>query len=277
MFELLAAALAVVLALAAAASAPWWPGLWRRWRRARIARQPFPERWRRLLRRRMPAFARLPPDLQQQLKRRIQVFVAEKPFIGCAGLAVTEEMRVLVAAQACLLTLNRPPGGFDLLREVLLYPGAFVVDRLATDPLGLQRDERRVLAGESWQRGQVILSWDDVLRGAADPEDGRNVVIHEFAHQLDQESGPANGAPFLGRRDHYAPWAQALGAAFADLQRRVSLGEPSVVDAYGAGEPAEFFACAAEAFFERPAALAAEQPALYGALAGYFRVDPLAW
>lgn len=273
-----ALALAVgLLSLAAAASAPWWPGLWRRWRRARLVQQPFPERWRRVLRRRMPAYARLPAPLQRRLRQRIQVFVAEVPFIGCAGLTVTDEMRVLVAAQAGLLTLNRPPGGFNALREVLLYPGAFVVDRIATDPLGLQREDRRVLAGESWQRGQVILSWDDVLRGAADPDDGRNVVLHEFAHQLDQESGPANGAPFLGRRERYARWSQVLGSAFADLQRRVAWGEASVIDAYGAGEPAEFFACAVEAFFERPAALAAEQPALYAELSGHFRVDPRAW
>lgn len=269
--------LAAALLLPAAASLPWWPGLWRRWRRARLLREPFPARWRTILRRRMPAYARLPADLQQQLRRRIQVFVAEVPFIGCAGLQVTEEMRVLVAAQAGLLTLNRPPGGFTALREVLLYPGAFVVDRIATDPLGLQREDRRALSGESWQRGQVILSWQDVLHGAADPDDGHNVVLHEFAHQLDQESGPANGAPYLGRRDRYARWSQVWSEAFADLQRRVAWDEPSVINAYGAGEPAEFFACAVEAFFERPAALAGEQPALYRELAAHFHIDPLAW
>lgn len=261
----------------AAATVPWWPSAWRRWQRVRRAREAFPPAWRRILQRRWPLYTKLPPPLQQRLREQIRVFLAEKPFVGCAGLKVTPEMRVLVAAQACLLLLNRPPGGFDDLREVLLYPGAFVVDRVATDPIGLQRDERRVLAGESWQRGQVILSWDDVVAGAADPTDGRNVVIHEFAHQLDQENGRANGAPFLGARERYAGWSQALGAAYADLRTRVATGQPGVLDPYGAQDPAEFFAVASEAFFERAPALAAEQPALYAELAAYYRVDPRAW
>src|SRR5699024_4244718 len=106
--------------------------------------------------------------------------------------------------------------------------------------LGLVIDERRVLSGESWQRGQVVLSWDDVLAGAADPADGRNVVIHEFAHQLDQESGAANGAPFLGRRERHARWAATLGEAYGRLQQQVARGEATLIDAYGASDPAEF-------------------------------------
>jgi Mlc titration factor MtfA (ptsG expression regulator) len=270
-------AVAVAALLVAAALAPWAPALLRRLRRAHRLRGPFPAAWRRMLQQRMPLYARLPPPLQRELRRHVQVFVAEVPFVGCAGLVVRDEMRVLVAAQAALLRLGRPPGAWPNLRQVLLYPGAFIVDRVATDGLGLQRDERRVLAGESWQQGQVVLSWGDVIAGAADPDDGRNVVLHEFAHQLDQERGAATGAPFLGRRDAYAAWAAAFGEAFADLRRRVEAGEPSVLDAYGAAEPAEFFACATEAFFERPAALAAEQPALARELAAFYRCDPRAW
>jgi hypothetical protein len=225
----------------------------------------------------MPAFARLPADLQLQLKKHVQVLLAEKPFIGCAGLEVTDEMRVLVAAQASLLQLNRRAGGFPNLRQVLVYPGAFVVARETPDAAGLVRDERRVLAGESWHQGQVILSWDDVIAGAADPVDGRNVVVHEFAHQLDSETGPPNGAPLLGRRERYARWAAVLQAAFDDLHARLAQGAPSVLDAYAATNPAEFFACASEVFFERPEALAAEQPALFAELAGCYRVNPLSW
>ena len=225
----------------------------------------------------MPYFATLPADLQLQLKKHVQVLVAEKPFIGCAGLVVSDEMRVLVAAQASLLLLNRPAGTFPNLREVLVYPGAFVVRRDQRDAAGLVSEGRRVLSGESWQRGQVILSWDDVVAGAANPSDGHNVVIHEFAHQLDQQSGHANGAPFLGRRDLYANWSATLGAAFADLRQRVARGEATLIDAYGATDPAEFFAVASEVFFERSQALADEQPALYRALVGCYRVDPLSW
>ena len=137
--------------------------------------------------------------------------------------------------------------------------------------------ERRVLAGESWQQGQVIVSWDDVLAGAADPNDGRNVVIHEFAHQLDQEAGRANGAPFLGRRERYARWSTVLGAEFDALRQRLARGEPGLIEAYAATDPAEFFAVASELFFEQPAALAAAHPALYGELARYYRAHPLGW
>lgn len=253
------------------------PPLWRAARRQRIRRQPFPAAWRDVLRRRMPAFAAMPADLQLQLKKHVQVLLADKPFIGCAGLEITDEMRVLIAAQACLLLLNRRNGGFDRLRQVLVYPGAFVVQRSESDGAGLAHEGRRTLSGESWQHGQVILSWADVLAGAADPGDGHNVVIHEFAHQLDQESGPANGAPWLGRRERYARWAQVLGDEFAALRQRLAQGVPGLIDAYAAHDPAEFFAVVSEHFFEQPAALAHAHPALYAEFARYYRVDPLSW
>lgn len=272
------AALLFLAALALAVAAwLWGPPLAAALRRQRVCSQPFPPAWREILRRRMPVFARLPADVQLQLKKHAQVLLAEKPFIGCGGLVVSDEMRVLIATQAALLLLNRRAGYFPRLRQVLVYPGAFVVDRTATDPGGLAREERRVLAGESWQQGQVILSWDDVLAGAADPGDGRNVVIHEFAHQLDQEGGRANGAPLLGRRERYASWAAVLGSEFAALQQRLAQGEDGLIEAYAATDPAEFFAVVSELFFERPAALAAAHPALYGELKGYYRSDPLSW
>lgn len=268
----------IAVLLLAASAWLWGPPLWREVRRARVRRRPFPAEWRGVLRRRMPAFARLPADLQLQVKRLVQVFLAEKPFVGCAGLAVTDEMRVLVAAQAALLQLNRRAGGFPGLREVLLYPGAFVVERERPGAAGLVHDERRALSGESWQRGQVILSWQDVVAGAADPADGENVVIHEFAHQLDSERGRPNGAPVLGAaRARYARWAATWSAAFEEVRARLARGEPSLIGAYGASDPAEFFAVASERFFECPQALAAEQPALYRELAACYAVDPLSW
>ncbi len=253
------------------------PALMAARRRRRVWRQAFPAAWRDILRRRMPAFARLPVDLQLQVKKHVQVLVAEIPFIGCAGLTVDDEMRVLIAAQAALLLLNRPGGGFGNLRQVLVYPGAFVVDRAQADGSGLTHETRRALAGESWQQGQLLLSWDDVLAGAADPDDGHNVVIHEFAHQLDQARGHANGAPWLGRRDAYRQWAQVLSAEFAALRGRLARGEVGLIDAYAATDAAEFFAVVSEHFFEQPAALAAAHPALYAEFARLFRCDPLAW
>lgn len=252
------------------------PPLWQAWRRARLTAPPFPAAWRAVLRRRMPMYRRLPPPLQRQLQRHVQVFLGQVPFIGCQGQPITDEVRVLVAAQAALLLLGRPAGRFHGLRQVLVYPSAFVVDRPVSNGAIVQ-DARRVLVGESWQQGQLILSWPDVLAGAADPGDGHNVVIHEFAHQLDQDNGPANGAPWLGGRDRYGPWAAALGAEFDALRRQLDRGEPTLIDPYAATDPAEFFAVVSELFFERPLALAQQHPGLYAELAGFYRCDPRAW
>jgi Mlc titration factor MtfA (ptsG expression regulator) len=246
-------------------------------RRQRIKRVPFPAAWRDVLRQRIPYFYSMPVDLQLQLKKRIQVFLAEKPFIGCAGLVVTDEMRVTIAAQACLLILNRRNSNFDSLRQILVYPNEFIVDKTLTDRAGLSREERQVLTGESWSLGQVILSWKDVVEGAAAPHDGKNVVIHEFAHQLDQEGGRANGAPWMPGKAAKARWARVLSQEYAALQRRTLHGTPSLLSSYGASNPAEFFAVASEVFFEQPDQLANAHAALYRELSGFYRVNPLSW
>ncbi|MDP3821101.1 MAG: zinc-dependent peptidase [Burkholderiales bacterium] len=251
--------------------------LFAEWRRQRIRRQPFPPEWRQILRQRWPYFHTMPADLQLQLKKHVQVFLAEKAFIGCNGLVVTDEMRVTIAAQACLLLLNRRGAGFANLRQILVYPGAFVVRKLHADGSGVLQEQRRALAGESWSQGQVILSWEDTLEGAQLPDDGHNVVIHEFAHQLDQENGPANGAPHLRGRGRRARWARVMSAEFAVLQQRAASGQPSLLSDYGATDPAEFFAVASEVFFEQPQRLAAEHAALYRELSGLYRVNPLSW
>jgi len=247
-------------------------------RRNRLRAEPFPHAWRVILQRRVPQFARLPADLQLQLKQHMQVFLAEKPFLGCSGLVLTDEIRVTVAAQACLLLLNRTPADYyPALRQILVYPGPFIVDRVQPDGPGVLQEMRQVLSGESWSQGQVVLSWDDALHGASDPADGRNVVIHEFAHQLDQETGHANGAPLLRSRAAYSSWSQVFGQEFAVLRQRTEAGQASLLSDYGATDPAEFFAVASETFFELPQRLAQEHPALYAELRRFYCVDPLLW
>ncbi len=250
---------------------PWWTERQRRALRA----QPFPAAWREILKQHVPYVRRLPADLQLQLKQHIQVFLAEKTFIGCDGLQITDEIRVTVAAQACLLILNRPSGYYPNLRQILVYPGSFVVERDHTDGIGVAHRARQVLAGESWSEGQVILSWQDTLAGAAVVDDGQNVAIHEFAHQLDQETGHANGAPVLARRAQYRHWASVLGEEFGNLQARVTRGEPSLFSDYGATNPGEFFAVISEVFFEQAAAMAEAHPALYQELSQFYHLDPL--
>jgi len=255
---------------------PWW----RAYRQRRVMSHPFPARWRKVLQRRVPMVRRMPVDLQLQLKKHIQIFIAEKPFIGCAGLQVTEEMRVVIAAQACLLVLNRSLQHFAHVRQILVYPGTFIIERTVTDSIGVQQDERLALSGESWEQGQVILSWQDTLDGAAVADDGRNVVLHEFAHQLDQENGAAQGAPppTAGDTQYNARrWKQVLSQAYAHLQSQVQHGEQGLFNHYGAQSPAEFFAVATEAFFEQASEMAEHYPALYQELRGYYKVDPVSW
>lgn len=264
---------ASVLLVAALLLQPWW----RRRRRDRLRRTPFPGHWRRILQQRVPILQRLPADLQLQLQQHIQVLLAEKPMIGCAGLVLDDDIRVTIAAHACLPLLNGPDTYYPGLRQILVYPGPFVVDRAHTDGSGLLQNMRQVLAGESWSQGQVILSWENVAEDAAHPEAGRNVVIHEFAHQLDQETGAANGAPDLGSAQAYAHWSHVLGAEYALLQQRTAQGLHGVLDAYGASSPAEFFAVVTEAFFLQPQPLAREHPGLFDALRRFYGVDPLAW
>jgi MtfA peptidase len=250
---------------------------WRRYQRRRLMAQPFPAAWRDIVKRRFPYFRALPADLQLQLKKHIQVFVAEKQFAGCDGLTVTDEMRVTIAAQACLLLLNRADYYYPKLKQILLYPSAFIVRGQNADAAGVMHQQHRVLSGESWGLGKVILSWADTLDGAASPDDGRNVVIHEFAHQLDQEKGIANGAPLLQRSSDYQQWSGVMAEEFSRLQQQAQSARLSLFDHYGASNPAEFFAVVSEVFFEQPQQLSQLHPKLYLLLSQFYRLNPLSW
>lgn len=251
---------------------------WIERRRRRLRARPLPGTWRAIIGRRVPLVRSLPKSLREQLEGHVQVFLDEKNFVGCDGQKVTDEVRVTIAALACLLILNRKSYYFPKLRDILVYPGAFVVERVTGGPL-LQSDTRRVLSGESWTHGQVVLSWQDVLEGAADPHDGRNVVIHELAHQLDQEKGVATGAPWLGRRERYPRWSRVMAWEYSRLQAALAspFPEATLFGAYASTEPAEFFAVASEVFFERPREMAALHPEMYGELRDLYRVDPATW
>ena len=255
------------------ATEPWLTERRRRGLRAR----PFPAAWQRIVATRVPQVAGLPAELRRELEGHIHVFLAEKRFSGCDGLEITDEVRVTIAAQACLLLLNRPAGYFPKLSQVLVYPGAFLVERVRPEPSGVLQETRQVLSGESWSHGQVVLSWEDTVAGAAIPDDGRNVVLHEFAHQLDQEKGYANGAPGIGARSARERWARVMGEEFARLQYSTLTQTPSLFSAYGATAPAEFFAVITETFFEQPRHVRHYHPALYAELAALYRVDPATW
>lgn len=261
---------AIVLAIAAAMLAPGW-------RLKRALAQPMPPAWIAILDRNVPIYARMEASLQQQLHRLVQQFLYQKKFVGCEGLTVDDEVRVTIAGLACLLLLNRPSRVYPGLHAVLVYPSAFLVPRNQVDAAGVVTETRQDLLGESWGDGRVILSWDHVRRGAEDWTDGQNVVLHEFAHQLDSESGSTNGAPYLGSQESYRSWSAVLSRDFASLRADAMQHHHSVLDHYGATNPAEFFAVATETFFEKPYQMAERHPALFAEFGKYYRVDPRAW
>jgi Mlc titration factor MtfA (ptsG expression regulator) len=264
----------VCIALAAALSLAW--GL-PRLRLARVLARPLAPGQLAIIERNVDQYRGMPAPLRQQLQRLVKQFLHQKRFVGCAGLELTEEMRVTIAAQACLLLLNRPSRVYPGLHTVLVYPGAFLVPRREQDAAGVVTETRQDLLGESWGDGRVVLSWEHVRRAGLEPEGTHNVVLHEFAHQLDSESGSNNGAPWLGSPERYRSWSETLSRDFELLRRDAWFGYRDVLDPYGATNPAEFFAVATESFFEQPHALASRHPALYAEFQAYYRVDPRDW
>ncbi|TFW17926.1 zinc-dependent peptidase [Massilia arenosa] len=251
--------------------------LWPRWRLRRALAAPMDPAQVALIRRNLPLYDAMPPELQQQLKRMVRQFLHQKTFIGCAGLEVTDEMRYTVAAHACLLLLNRPSRVYPRLTTILMYPTEFLVPRREADAAGVITETRQGLLGESWGDGRVVLSWDHVQQAARAWGAAPNVVLHEFAHQLDSESGSTNGAPYLGNPQRYESWSTVLSREYQRLRRDAMYGQQGVLDHYGASNPAEFFAVAVETYFTKPWQLADEHAELYAEFQEYFRVDPRAW
>jgi len=246
---------------------------WRRRQRAAIRQQPFPDAWRNIIAANVPYIARLPARDRDELFGHVQVFLAEKNFEGCGGLTMTDEVRVTIAAQACVLLLHRDTDYYGQLVSILVYPSTYLVRGQRTAE-GLVAETPQARLGESWKRDVVVLAWDSVLSGAADLHDGHNVVLHEFAHQLDQESGAGDGVPNLPKRSMYVAWARVLGHDFEALVRDTQHNHRTLIDSYGATNPAEFFAVVTETFFERPRALRSKHPALYAELKQFYEQDP---
>jgi hypothetical protein len=258
--------------------------MWKQQRRKKLQSAPFPPAWRRILEERVPLYGRLPEPDQRELEGHTQIFLAEKNFEGCGGLVMTEEIKVCIAAQACVLLLHRDTDYFPDLRSVLVYPGRYFAPTTRHLGSGIVEERQEARLGEAWPEGTVVLAWDAVRAGAADPKVGTNIVLHEFAHLLDFEDGWTTGAPALdggespsaGKRK-MASWARVLGAEFKKLQAGAQRGDELDLDVYGATNPAEFFAVATESFFEWPQEMQENQPELYEQLKGFYRQDPAQW
>jgi Mlc titration factor MtfA (ptsG expression regulator) len=258
--------------------------MWNKQRREKLKAAPFPPDWSRILLERFPLYQRLPDADRKELQGHIQVFLAEKKLEGCGGLEITEEMKVCIAAQACLLLLHRNTDYYPGLRSILVYPTAYFAKTTRHVGVGVMEERFDSRLGEAWDSGAVVLAWDAVNHGATIPDDGHNVVFHEFAHQLDFEDGKADGAPVLGSEDYwfrqrnrYRAWARVLSREYEWLRAETQEGQTEVLDGYGATNPAEFFAVATESFFERPVKMREKHPELYEELRRYYRQDPAQW
>lgn len=244
----------------------------RRWRRRRLLARPFPAEWLPYLEQ-LEHYRRLGQSEQSRLRDDLRVFIAEKNWEGCGGLDLNDEIRVTIAAFACMLLLGLEHDYFSGVQSILVYPSEFVVPvREPIGPTVLEGESFHL--GEAWYRGPVILSWDEIAADVANPGTGQNLVWHEFAHQLDMLNAAVDGTPPLPTRQLRERWREVMSVEQRRLRRADMLGRPTLLDPYGAEDAAEFFAVATEAFFDQPLPLAAEHPELYDLLRGYYRQDP---
>jgi Mlc titration factor MtfA (ptsG expression regulator) len=243
--------------------------------RVRFRKEPIPQEWRTIVARNVPLASRLPAEAQEHLLRLTQVFLHDKPMEG-VGLALTEEIRVTIAAQACLLLLGLDYPCYPTLRRVLVYPSVFQPRRVELTHFGDIVQEPRPTLGEAWTSGVVVLSWDSSLAGALNPAEGQNVVLHEFAHVLDGENGAMDGVPLFDRPAAYRTWSGVFRSLYERQVQETLEGKEPPVHPYGATNVAEFFAVATEAFFTTPTQFKAKLPELYTELMTFYRQDPAA-
>lgn len=247
----------------------------RRRRQERLAAAPFPEEWAAIIDENVPHARMLDEDEEDRLHDLVQIFLGETRFEGAGGFEVDDEVRVTIAAQACLLLIGHDDTWvYPRLDSVVVYPSTFVSHATQHRGDGVVQEGPQARLGESWGAGTLVLAWDAVVRGAVGVADGQNVVFHEFAHQLDQEEPSSAGAPHLPKRAMYRRWAQVFGREFRELIEALEAGEKTLLDAYGATNAAEFFAVATEFFFERPRQVKARHPELYEQLALFYGQDP---
>jgi hypothetical protein len=245
-------------------------------RREKILAQPFPAEWLEHLQKNVACYGYLSPADRAKLRDDLRVFVAEKNWEGCGGLVMTAEIKVTIAALACLMALGLDRDCFARVLSILVYPSEYKVPvQRSHGPLIVEGHDQRL--GEAWYRGPVILSWDDVLWDARHPGEGGNLVFHEFAHQLDMLDRESDGTPPLGTRDQYRRWREVMTAEYDQLIADARAGRQTLLDPYGTTNEAEFFAVVTECFFDLPAPLRAEHPRLYQLLREYYRQNPVEW
>jgi len=261
-----------IFAAAFIALAVFYLFFYRSWRRERELKQPFPKAWRKHLQSSVPLYRQLPTQLQKALREQVQLFIAEKNFYGCDGFEVDDRVRVAIAGHACLLTVMRSYTDYDEVRSILVYPDVYRVNAPERDGM-VVGVSNQVRAGEASSMGQVVLAWAECESGAMQAKSAHNVILHEFAHQLDYLDGSADGAPPLSG-EQADEWQQTMTIAYDNLRHSLRHQRKSWLDPYGATKPAEFFAVLTETFYQQPQHLKEQQPAVYDLLREFYRVDP---
>jgi Mlc titration factor MtfA (ptsG expression regulator) len=246
----------------------------RKKQREQLMKKPLPAAWLSIIKRNIPYYSCLNDESRLRLQGLMQIFLQEKHFEGCEGLIITDEVRITIAAQACILLIGLEDDFYPKLQSILVYPHAYTAPLRSMLSGGTLIETSQLRLGETWSKGSLVLAWDDVKRSAIDIHDGHNVVLHEFAHQLDYESGAAEGAPLLPNRSRYVAWARVLGKEYELLLNDIMHHRKTLLDRYGAENPAEFFAVATEFFFEKPVQLKKRHPELYDQLRLFYNQDP---
>ena len=242
-------------------------------RRRRALRSPFPERWRSLLAGRLPWWSRLEGGERRRMEELVREFTAVKLWEGAGGFSPGEDVRVTIAAEACLLVLGLDLDHYRDVTSIIVYPTAALRTGERSLRAGIVTETPLALRGEAMLHGPVLIVWDDVLQSVRHPDRGHNVVHHEFAHKLDMRDGYADGIPAIASRAQRSRFETVTAAEF----RRLEDGETAhLLDPYGATNRAEFFAVATEAFFDRPVLLRGEAPDLFAVLRDFYRQDPAA-
>lgn len=261
-----------LFAIAILAASIFYLFFYRNWRRDRELQKAFPKSWRAILSAQVPYYQRLDSEGRQRLEHQVQLFLAEKVYYGCDGFEVDDRVRVIIAGNACLLTLYRTFANYDAIRSILVYPDVYRVKHAWEQGMVVHEGEQ-LRAGEASSRGQVVLAWSQCAQAVENPSSPHNVMLHEFAHQLDYLDGTADGAPPLyGEQAEH--WQQTMSRAYEDLRHTIEHHHKPWIDPYGATEPPEFFAVLTEAFFQQPEPLKKAQPEVYRALADYYRINP---
>lgn len=244
-------------------------------KRDKVFSTPLSQDWLNILQNKVPLYRRVPNNLIPHLNGCIQLFLHEKEFLG-RDIIINDEIRLTVAGNACMLLLHQQQRRFPGFKSIILYPDTYVAEQISQQG-SLEAIENSHRAGESWVRGPIVLSWGDSVRGSLNSQDGHNVVLHEFAHKLDEQSGNMNGLPVLTNNSDYAEWAKVLNEEFASLKHRAQRGKNSVLDEYGTVSAAEFFAVATESFFEKSKQMKKKLPDLYAQLSRFYKIDPASW